>query len=82
MLKVAPVWSQTIGGPIDDGSNDQYAWIGGSHGDRAEAAWYFNRAPETKQAKNRMHLDLVDPDLMAVARLVGFGARVVGNHCL
>ncbi len=82
VLKVATFWSQALGRPIDDASNDQFASIGGSDGDRAEAAWYFNRVPETKQAKNRMHLDLVDPDVMAVASLVGFGARVVGNHRL
>jgi catechol-2,3-dioxygenase len=82
VLKVATFWSQALGRPIDDASNDQFASIGGSDADRAETAWYFNRVPETKQAKNRMHLDLVDPDVMAVASLVGFGARVVGNHRL
>ncbi len=47
---------------------------------RAEPAWYFEKVPELKQAKNRMHLDLVDPDRSAVERLVGLGASVVAEH--
>jgi hypothetical protein len=37
--------------------------------------------PEPKQAKNRLHLDLVSADLETeLARLVGLGARTVARH--
>jgi hypothetical protein len=41
---------------------------------------YFEKVPESKVAKNRMHLDLVDPDLSTVDRLVASGASIVGEH--
>jgi hypothetical protein len=37
---------------------------------------------ETKRAKNRVHVDLVDPDPSAIDKLVALGATVVGNHRL
>jgi catechol 2,3-dioxygenase-like lactoylglutathione lyase family enzyme len=41
----------------------------------------FQRVPEAKAVKNRVHLDLRGP-VMAdeVARLVGLGARVLAEH--
>ena len=38
------------------------------------------RFRSSKVAKNRMHLDLVDPDPSAVDRLVALGASIVGEH--
>jgi predicted enzyme related to lactoylglutathione lyase len=38
--------------------------------------------PEPKRAKNRVHLDLVNPDPAAVDQLVTLGATVVGEHRL
>ncbi len=38
--------------------------------------------PERKAAKNRMHLDLVDPDPSTVGRLVALGASIVAEHTL
>jgi hypothetical protein len=78
--QVATFWSVALGRPIDDGSSELFASIGGGDADRAEPALYFNKVPETKQAKNRVHLDLVDPDPAAVDKLVGIGATVVGRH--
>ena len=48
-----------------------------------EPRLYFQRVPEGKTAKNRVHLDVhVEPDLkdMEVARLVDLGAEVIGTH--
>ena len=36
--------------------------------------------PEPKRAKNRVHLDLVNPDPSAVDELVALGATVVSKH--
>jgi hypothetical protein len=52
----------------------------GDDPERTEPAWYFEKVPERKVAKNRMHLDLVDPGPSAVDRLVALGASVVGEH--
>ena len=50
---------------------------------RAEPRLYFQRVPEDKVAKNRVHLDIhVDADLKAaeVERLVGLGAQLIETH--
>ncbi|MEV0894331.1 VOC family protein [Promicromonospora sp. NPDC050262] len=42
---------------------------------------FFNRVPEPKTVKNRVHLDVRAPDRDAeVARLVAAGASQVGRH--
>lgn len=42
---------------------------------------WFQRVPEPKTVKNRVHLDLTVPDLAAgVANLVARGAAVVAEH--
>jgi hypothetical protein len=80
VLKLAAFWSAVLGRPVDQGSSEFFASIGGADGERREPAWYFNKVPEPKQAKNRVHIDLVDPDPDAVNKLVQRGATVVGKH--
>ncbi|HMG42599.1 MAG TPA: VOC family protein [Acidimicrobiales bacterium] len=80
VLTVARFWSAALGRPLDEGSSELWASIGGTDGARAEPAWYFNKVPESKQAKNRVHLDLTTPDPLAVDELVALGATVVGEH--
>jgi len=80
VLKMAAFWSAVLGRPLDESSNEFFASIGGADGERREPAWYFNQVPEPKQAKNRVHLDLVNPGLAAVDELVRLGATVVGTH--
>ena len=49
----------------------------------AEPRLFFQRVPEGKTAKNRVHLDVqVDPDQKAaeVERLVAFGAELIETH--
>jgi hypothetical protein len=82
VLKVAAFWSAALGRPLDKGSSEHWASIGGSDAERREPAWYFNKVPEPKQAKNRVHIDLVDPDPAAVDQLVAQGALVVSQHQL
>ncbi len=80
VMKVAQFWSDALGRPLDAGSAPVFASIGGGDADRVQPAWYFEKVPEQKQCKNRMHLDLIDPDPSAVERLVGLGATVVAKH--
>jgi Glyoxalase-like domain len=80
VLKIAAFWSAVLGRPVDKGSSELFASIGGTDGTRQEPAWYFNKVPEPKQAKNRVHIDLVNPDPAAVDELVRLGAMVAGNH--
>lgn len=80
VLKLAAFWSAVLGRPLDNGSSEFFASIGGTDGERPEPAWYFNKVPEPKQAKNRVHVDLVNPDRNAVEELVQLGATVVGQH--
>jgi predicted enzyme related to lactoylglutathione lyase len=82
VLRVAEFWSSAIGRPLDPASSPGFASIGGGDAGRQEPAWYFEKVPEPKQAKNRMHLDLVDADPSAVERLVSLGARVLAEHQL
>jgi hypothetical protein len=80
VLKMATFWSMVLERPLDRGSSELFASIGGADGDRVQPAWYFAKVPEPKQAKNRVHLDLTTPDPTAVEKLVKLGASVVGEH--
>jgi predicted enzyme related to lactoylglutathione lyase len=80
VLKLAAFWSAVLGRPIDKGSSEHFASIGGTDGERHEPAWYFNKVPESRQAKNRVHIDLVNPDANAIDEIVSLGATVVGEH--
>jgi predicted enzyme related to lactoylglutathione lyase len=80
VMKVATFWSAVLERPLDEGSFELFASIGGTDAARVEPAWYFAKVPEAKSAKNRMHVDLTSPDPDAVDRLVALGAAVVGEH--
>jgi hypothetical protein len=82
VLKVAAFWSAVLGRPLDDGSSEWFASIGGADPERRDPAWYFSQVPESRQAKNRVHVDLVNPDPAAVSELVQLGATVKGEHQL
>jgi predicted enzyme related to lactoylglutathione lyase len=80
VLKVAAFWSAVLGRPVDKGGSKMFASIGGADGTRQEPAWYFAQVPEPKVTKNRIHLDLVDPDPSAIDEFVRLGATVVGHQ--
>jgi hypothetical protein len=80
VLKMAAFWSAVLGRPIDKGSSEVFATIGGTDAARPEPAFYFNQVREPKRAKNRVHVDLVNPDPAAVDELVRLGATVIGKH--
>jgi hypothetical protein len=79
-LVVGDFWSRVIGRPLDPGGSSGFCSIGTHDPAREQSAWLFERVPEAKTAKNRVHLDLLDPDPAAVDRLVEMGASVVAHH--
>jgi hypothetical protein len=80
--RVARFWSAALERPLDDWSSDEFASIGARDAERREPAWFFQRVPEEIVAKNRMHVDLFDPDPNLIDRLVAIGATVLDEHDL
>jgi catechol 2,3-dioxygenase-like lactoylglutathione lyase family enzyme len=75
--KVAAFWSGLLGRPVDDGASGDFASIGWGG---SEPAWFFQRVPEGRQVKNRVHPDLMSSDHEAdVERALGLGARRIGD---
>ncbi len=72
---VADFWAAALG-YVKQGSDERYAAIIDPNG--VSPRLYFQKVPEPKTVKNRVHLDLNVPDMEAeVDRLVGLGARKV-----
>ena len=64
---------------IDDPEDDPTVLVEPSSGSGPRL--WFQRVPETKQVKNRVHLDLACADVRAeVLRLAGLGARVLAEQ--
>jgi Glyoxalase-like domain len=79
-LTLARFWAAVLGSDVDEDSTPDKAFV-------EAAGWggpnlWFNRVPEPKAAKNRVHFDLRAPGPMAaeVARLERLGATVTGRH--
>lgn len=75
-LTLAHFWAAALGTDVDDESTPDRAYVE-APGWGGPNMW-FNRVPEPKTAKNRMHFDLrADGAMVAeVARLVSLGATV------
>lgn len=68
-------WARALGQELDPGAGKAFASIGLHDPGRTEPRWCFAQVPEGKSAKNRMHPDLIAPDLDAeIERLIGLGA--------
>jgi predicted enzyme related to lactoylglutathione lyase len=76
-LRVARFWAAALGSDVDEESTAEKAFVE-APGWGGPNMW-FNRVPEPKTAKNRMHFDLRAPGPVdaEVDRLVGLGATVV-----
>lgn len=79
-LALARFWAAALGSDVDEESTADKAFV-------EAAGWggpniWFNRVPEPKTAKNRIHLDLRAPGPVAdeVARLERLGATVQGDY--
>src|SRR5262249_45498916 len=76
-LALATFWAAVFGSDVDEDSTQDKAFV-------EAAGWggpniWFNRVPEGKAAKNRVHFDLRAPGSKAneVARLAALGATVL-----
>ncbi len=76
-LVLGRFWSAALGTDLDEDSTSDKAFV-------EAAGWggpniWFQRVPEPKTAKNRMHFDLRAPGTVEdeVRRLEGLGARVL-----
>jgi hypothetical protein len=79
-LGLARFWAAALGSDVDEDSTADKAFV-------EAAGWggpnmWFNRVPEPKTAKNRMHFDLRAPGSVddEVARLERLGASVLRRH--
>ena len=73
----AAFWAAVAGGKVADGASKEYAAV-----ELAGAVGFaFNRVPERKTAKNRVHLDLTVPDLDTAEKdATSLGALLVERH--
>ena len=87
-LTLGRFWSAALGRPLDPNPSSDFAAIGMTeHRDvqgwqlGGEPTWLFNKVPEPKTAKNRLHIDLTGPDWAGeVDRLVALGATKLAEH--
>jgi predicted enzyme related to lactoylglutathione lyase len=79
---VIPFWTSALGWtayPI----NDQFVGLRAPAGEAVGFDILFQKVPEPKVGKNRVHIDFDAADMEAeVARLVGLGGRKVAEHAL
>ena len=78
-MRVARFWAEALGWELDPEPEPGEALVRDPTG-RTEGL-YFQPVPESKVAKNRLHLDLRPTGSMAaeVERLEGIGASIVGR---
>jgi predicted enzyme related to lactoylglutathione lyase len=75
---LAAFWAEAVGGKIRDDWGE-FVTVEASGVGIAHLA--FQRVPEARAGKNRVHVDFRTPDQRAeVERLVGLGASVVAEH--
>jgi predicted enzyme related to lactoylglutathione lyase len=75
---LAGFWAGVVGAASVQGNGEPYCTIAGASGGLPELV--FQRVPEPKHGKNRVHLDLyVDDPAAEVARVEGLGATRVGE---
>jgi Glyoxalase-like domain len=79
-LVVARFWAAALGGELDEDATSDKAFVE-APGWGGPVLW-FQRVPEPRTAKLRMHFDLRAPDGVAaeVARLESLGATVLARH--
>jgi hypothetical protein len=77
-LALARFWAAVFGSDVDEDSTKAFVEAAGWGGPNI----WFNRVPEPKTAKNRVHFDLRAPGALEdeVARLERLGAAVLRRH--
>jgi len=86
--RVIEFWAEALGGWERRDVNEQFVALvppaGQPTGDGPRPLpLLFQKVPEAKIAKNRVHLDFASEDMAAeIGRLVGLGASVIAEHSL
>lgn len=81
-LALAQFWSEALERPMDEGATPAFASIG-FRPQAGGLAFLFQQVPEARAAKNRVHVDTKSGPAgraAEVARLLGLGASLVGEH--
>jgi hypothetical protein len=73
---VGEFWAQVLGGKLQ--VNDDGAGCVTTTGSKPMRYW-FSPVPETKVAKNRVHIDVDMSDEQELARILGLGATILGE---
>lgn len=80
---VVPFWLAAMGDYARHDVNDQYVAIAPVERAVGRPAILFQKVPEPKAVKNRVHLDLRGESMAAeVERLLGLGATMVAERSL
>ena len=73
---LARFWADVLGRQVAEGSTSEHAVLLPSNGDASGPRITFNKVPEPKTVKNRLHLDVISDTFDAeTERLVSLGAR-------
>jgi predicted enzyme related to lactoylglutathione lyase len=81
--ELAGFWSQVTGWPRSDDDLPDDPEVLVVPPDPAVPGLLFERVPETKTVKNRVHLDIASTELTRdeeVERIIGLGASLVADH--
>lgn len=72
----ARFWASVLGRQVAEASTSEHAVLLARSGDTCEPCIVFNKVPEAKIAKNRLHLDLISDTFDGESeRLLRLGAR-------
>ena len=78
-VALAEFWGQVLGEDVDVPLGEPVQYLGLEPRTPGQPVLSFQRVPEPRQAKNRLHLDIEVADVeFATARVVELGARRVG----
>jgi hypothetical protein len=73
---LARFWADVLGRQVAEGRTSERTVLLAGGGDISEPCFVFNKVPEAKIVKNRLHLDLVSGTFDAeTERLLSLGAR-------
>ena len=75
--KLSAWWAELLGVEVSS-ADDDYAFLSYAP-DRKTTVW-FQRVPEQKSAKNRVHLDFAVPDLEATERRIAEMGGTIGEQ--
>ncbi len=80
-VRLAEFWAASLGWEVGVDDEDAFVSQAGTTDDTPWQGLYFQKVPEGKVVKNRVHLDLRPEDSMAaeVERSVALGATVQGR---